>query len=351
MKLDFLNNRQYDSGEIAAGLSNTASQINNFGSALAQAKLNHDTQSYNIGMYKLQRADALSDWNMQNQYNSPTSQMQRLKAAGLNPNLVYGHGADTTSGPVRSSSENAWNPTAPNYKGMGTLEQYFNTRMQQAQTDNLKAQNTVLVEDAMLKAAQRGNTEQSTITNQAYANKIGIDTAAAALQLGLDQSTIGNKMELSKYSVDAAKANLEKTGAETTSILDNNDRQNMMMAPNFQLGVLKVIQARLDLQQSRLNQAKTSAETSQINQNIDNLKQALQNAKDDDELKKAEINLNDKGIQKGDNMFFRMGAQFLSKYGIGTNAEAPKTGSFFGPEDTSKLKRDKNGTWYRPEDY
>lgn len=34
----------------------------------------------------------LTMWNMNNAYNDPSAQMQRLKAAGLNPNLVYGSG-------------------------------------------------------------------------------------------------------------------------------------------------------------------------------------------------------------------------------------------------------------------
>ena len=31
-------------------------------------------------------------WNMQNEYNTPTKQVERLKAAGLNPALMYGQG-------------------------------------------------------------------------------------------------------------------------------------------------------------------------------------------------------------------------------------------------------------------
>ena len=34
-------------------------------------------------------------WNMQNAYNAPSAQMQRLQKAGLNPNLVYGSGSVT----------------------------------------------------------------------------------------------------------------------------------------------------------------------------------------------------------------------------------------------------------------
>lgn len=35
----------------------------------------------------------LQQWNRENLYNSPSEQMKRLKAAGLNPNLMYGNGA------------------------------------------------------------------------------------------------------------------------------------------------------------------------------------------------------------------------------------------------------------------
>lgn len=43
----------------------------------------------------------LQMWNMNNSYNDPSAQMARLKAAGLNPNLVYGSGnvvGNTSSG-------------------------------------------------------------------------------------------------------------------------------------------------------------------------------------------------------------------------------------------------------------
>lgn len=42
-------------------------------------------------------------WSLANDYNSPVSQMERLKVAGLNPNLVYGSGSvagNTTSSPA-----------------------------------------------------------------------------------------------------------------------------------------------------------------------------------------------------------------------------------------------------------
>ncbi|UPW40896.1 DNA pilot protein [Sigmofec virus UA08Rod_6151] len=39
----------------------------------------------------------LEQWNRENEYNTPKAQMERLKEAGLNPYLVYGHGTAVTS--------------------------------------------------------------------------------------------------------------------------------------------------------------------------------------------------------------------------------------------------------------
>lgn len=41
----------------------------------------------------LEQQYARANWQMENAYNSPQAQMQRLKAAGLNPDLIYGNGA------------------------------------------------------------------------------------------------------------------------------------------------------------------------------------------------------------------------------------------------------------------
>lgn len=43
-------------------------------------------------------------WNAQNAYNTPAAQMQRLKAAGLNPMLVYGSGSHSFSAGSMSAS-------------------------------------------------------------------------------------------------------------------------------------------------------------------------------------------------------------------------------------------------------
>lgn len=42
-------------------------------------------------------------WNMNNAYNDPSAQMERLRKAGLNPNLVYGNGSATHTATMASA--------------------------------------------------------------------------------------------------------------------------------------------------------------------------------------------------------------------------------------------------------
>lgn len=61
-----------------------------------QLKANKELAQYQFDLNRQQ-------WQAENEYNSPKAQMQRLKEAGLNPNLVYGNGSvsgnTTTAGP------------------------------------------------------------------------------------------------------------------------------------------------------------------------------------------------------------------------------------------------------------
>lgn len=86
-----------------------------------QTATNIQQQAFASYMYERQRKDALADWNMQNAYNAPAAQMQRLREAGLNPNLVYGKGADATAGAVRSSSQGQSSPRAPHFDPQAIL--------------------------------------------------------------------------------------------------------------------------------------------------------------------------------------------------------------------------------------
>lgn len=85
-------------------------------------------------------------WNMSNQYNSPSAQMERLRSAGLNPNLVYGTG--TVAGNTAPASqpkahvaqvESVMKNTQP-FEYMNTLSAYQSIQNQKEQNRAIKAQ-------------------------------------------------------------------------------------------------------------------------------------------------------------------------------------------------------------------
>lgn len=103
---------------VAGGAGNILSAGLNY---VSQSSMNKRAEKFNREMYARQRADALSDWNMQNAYNDPAAQMARLKNAGLNPNLVYGNGATTEAGAPRASNVSTPDFKAPHIPDLGSI--------------------------------------------------------------------------------------------------------------------------------------------------------------------------------------------------------------------------------------
>lgn len=100
-------------GAIGAG-------IGMIGSALSQRQ----NYKYSKKLMELQYQQNLDLWNKQNEYNSPTAQMQRLQAAGLNPNLVYGSSVAGNSSNNTSTSLGSVSPvdyTDSMFKGVSAV--------------------------------------------------------------------------------------------------------------------------------------------------------------------------------------------------------------------------------------
>lgn len=92
-------------------------------------------------------------WHMQNEYNSPASQIARLKAAGLNPNLIYGSPDNTAqSPPAKGVSEGKAGQVDP-MLAMNAVQIASQIKLQDAQAKDLIA-------SAALKEEQV-NTEKS----------------------------------------------------------------------------------------------------------------------------------------------------------------------------------------------
>jgi len=162
--------------------------------------------------YKRSKRDSIEFWNMQNAYNAPQAQMQRLKAAGLNPALIYGGSSGGASG-TAGSFQTPVNPQISERRSRGNvLSDYYDIKMKQAQLSNVLAQNEAIKEEANLKRAQiRGL------------------IAGAARQ----EYDLGFFQEFRKYSGDALILGNERTRAEIAYQLGENARREKLTASNL----------------------------------------------------------------------------------------------------------------------
>jgi len=257
---------------IAAGASLAGSAIN----AGSQSATNQSQLSYSKEMYDKQRADALADWNRQNQYNSPKEQMMRFKEAGLNPNLIYGQ--QTQSPVVRTSSVEGYNPRAPqvdlgNAAAMGLqgLSTYQDTQLKNVQTDLVKEQIKNASTDNMLKQLDWAEKNiklpyaQSMAESNATALKIQNEQRLQDLQFGKEVNPI--KIESAQYQLNNLIRDLD-----------------------------------VKLQSMNLSKAQESLAY-----------QTIANLKKEGVLKQLDTNLKQQGVQPGDNVLLRILMQGLTQ--------------------------------------
>lgn len=227
-------------------------------------------------MYNRQRQDALSDWSMTNEYNSPRMQMQRFQEAGLNPNLIYGQMTDSPM--VRSASASGGEARAPEVNSRnltGNLMAGYDMSMRSAQTDLVAKQMSLIEEDIKLRQVQQAATIAGTGKTSAEIQRIMFD-------LGLSK-------DLRETTIAGKESEVRKMNVET-------DRTVMEMAQMLRTNPLKVQEMVLDILQKKKNLAKTDAEISEINARIALAKQELTIRSIDEELARRGINPKDPGL-------------------------------------------------------
>lgn len=258
--------------------------------AASTASINKKTRKWNEKMHALQRGESLADFAMQNQYNHPSSQMARLREAGLNPNLIYGEGAvANNAGQIKAAPVESWDPK-PTQIDIGSaagagISAYYDSQVKQATIDNLRSQNTVIEQDGLLKAAQ---TIATTLAGQSTAQSIDVS-----------KFDLSQKQRLADIHAKAAELANAKTMADTQYTLDENERKAAMQQPSLTIAAETILNM-------RLSRAKTDAEINHINQQIKNLKQ-------DEELKTLDVELRRMGINPGDPMYFRILGRILNE--------------------------------------
>lgn len=257
--------------QLAGGIFNSVSQ----------GSQNRRSRRFAQEQYTRERDDNLSFWRQQNSYNDASSQVARLKRAGLNPALMYGgssSGAAGQAGPLKapSSQRPQFQSSRPGDSVAGAGLTYMNAvydlELKKAQTDNFKEQNNVLVQDSALRAAQTANTLQA--------------TKRSDFDLGLAS-------ELRATSAEAARENLRKMRVSTDIALNDNERRAAMNSSNLREAVQRI-----------LNMREQNAQT----------KQATANLRKDGTLKQYDIELRKLGINPNDPMWSRIVGRLINSY-------------------------------------
>lgn len=136
-------------GEVAGAAAASAGSI-----AVEAARSKKQWKYQQMAMEK-QQALNRETWEMQNAYNTPQQQMQRLQDAGLNPRLIYGEGSsapnmagplDTAQAPVREPA----NIKSPD------LMNYYTIRQMDAQWKQTTMATEIMEKNAALKDLQTG---------------------------------------------------------------------------------------------------------------------------------------------------------------------------------------------------
>lgn len=159
----------------------------------------------------------LEMWNRQNEYNSPARQMERLKAAGLNPNLVYGNGA---VGNASSAPPQYDRPTInPVSNGGFVSDAVQHGIFTSAQLDNLKQQ------------TELSKTQQK--VQDAQIAKYGQEVSESIARTARSKFDLQLAEELKQNSVEMANENLRRirTSNAGQEIMNDYNKARTMLIP------------------------------------------------------------------------------------------------------------------------
>lgn len=240
---------------VAAAISAGGDILSQGINAIVQGATNRKNRAFAREMYARERADSLADWAMQNEYNSPAAQMQRFKDAKLNPHLIYGQGNVAT--PVRSASGSSGNAVAPRIDAGKVVNGFLVAKQMELQNDNLRAQNSVLLEQAKNIAQDTLNkTVGYDIKNRDldWTNETWNMRKYRLEQSNVNAYRVGNNLIRSGELTDAQRANtLERTKSE---VAFRSPRINQIMASTSE-SLQRAVKLRIDM-------AKSQAEIDQI---------------------------------------------------------------------------------------
>lgn len=215
-------------GAIIAGGASLLGSALGFGSQKKTNKANMELAKYQNEWQTQENEKAyqrnLQMWNLQNEYNSPTQQMARLRSAGLNPNLVYGSGVTGNSAGstpqyqpadikrAELSSYRGWNQGLTD-----AVSNFLAYRSNRAQVENMEAQNSLIRQQTATEATRQANIAASTARSEfdlSQANRLkDVSISMAEAQMSKAQHDASTAWSQSQQSW--IKTNIDRALQET----------------------------------------------------------------------------------------------------------------------------------------
>lgn len=251
----------------AAGIGAAAGAAQTGLSLGVGSSLNQRTRHWAERQAELQYQRSLNIMQLQNEYNRPEAQRQRLKDAGLSVGLMYGgNGNGGVSADAAAPQMASYTPIAPDTSGLSLIGQAGKTLMEgklmEAQINKLNA-------DA-------GNAEQDTKLKEAV-------TKSQEIENLIKQCT-------TPQQIMQAQANLDKTIAEI-KVLNADEllksQQQMKLANDLywdnKLNALELLKKQADI-------ALTNAKTDESKQRIQNMKKEIEKMENDMYVDRTNMN-------------------------------------------------------------
>lgn len=286
--------------QVLGSIVNAGSDVVSQGlNALGTAASNKQSREFAEKMYNRQRADSLADWTMLNSYNHPSEQMKRLKEANLNPALMYKGGATTEASPIRSSQAQSWK-AEPLQFDLGSaaragMAAYYDTQVKQAQVDNLRAQNDVLTQDALLKSQQILTSAQGREKTAKEIERLQTEIESGRYDYSMKQK-YGEQIQAMSLEAATIAARRQQVGLE--SDMTAHEIQVATKATTIAQAVEAVLRSRAERETGVAARAK--------------IYQEIKNLEKDYQLKEADYGLKKDGIQPGDPAWLRWIQQWFN---------------------------------------
>lgn len=179
---------------IAAAVGAGASLLGQVFNNSSQRRTNDRQERFAREMWDKQGQREVEYFNMQNAFNDPSAQMQRLQNAGLNPNLVYGNGATTEAAGLSPRGPQQPNFQAPQMDLGSVAQQAMMFRQADANIARTEA------ETEQIQSRTEGTEFQNEVNRLISSSKVAERYSWASDQIAINSQRLNAEYEAWKSS-------------------------------------------------------------------------------------------------------------------------------------------------------